>query len=133
MKRKSENFTPKKTKKKSLRSNETFLITWNNICFEEDKSKKEKVVEKLKIFLTKHRFQESVLSAYCDMDDEWRISVLGRVEFLWDCKARNCRYHNAFFFTNFCHGKRKLKRFYSQKKITESSKTGISNKRPCIL
>ena len=39
-------------------SNETFLITWNSICFEEDESKKEKVVEKLKNVLTKHRFQE---------------------------------------------------------------------------
>ena len=46
LKRKSANLTPKKTKKKSLRSNETFLIPWNDICFEEYESKKEKVVEK---------------------------------------------------------------------------------------
>ena len=40
---------------------------------------------------------------------------MGLVEFLRDCGAGNCSYHNAFFFTNFCRGKRKVKRFYSQR------------------
>ena len=57
------------------------------------------------------------------MDDEWRISVLGRVEFLRDCRARNCRYHNVFF-TNFCRGKRKLKQFYSQKTLQKAVRPG---------
>ena len=57
LKRKSAKLTPKK--KNSLRSNETFLIIWKNICFEEDKSEKYEVVEKNeKNILTKHRFKE---------------------------------------------------------------------------
>ena len=58
-------------KKKNLKSIETFLITWNNICFEEGESKKKKVVEKLKNVLTKHRFKKkTALSACRDRDDE---------------------------------------------------------------
>ena len=51
LKRKSAKLTPKK--KNSLRSNETFLIIWNNICFEEDESKKYEVVEKMKKYSDK--------------------------------------------------------------------------------
>ena len=45
---------------------------------------------------------------------------MGLVEFLRDCGAGNCSYHNVFFFTNFCRGTRKLKRFYSQKKLQKA-------------
>ena len=45
------------------------FITWNNTCFEEDESTKKKVVEEFNNVLTKHRFQESVLSVCRDRDD----------------------------------------------------------------
>ena len=46
------------------------------------------------------------------------MSVLGRVEFLRDCRSGNGRYHNGFFFffTNFCSRKRKPKRYFSHEK-----------------
>ena len=77
----------------------------------------------LKNVLTKHRSQESVLSACRDRDDEWRVSVLDRVEFMRDCRAENCRYNNGFFF-NFCNRKRKPKRLFSPKKVQKAGIPG---------
>ena len=45
------------------------------------------------------------------------------VEFLRDCRAGNCSYHNVSF-TNFCRSKSKLKRFYSQKKLQKAGRPG---------
>ena len=52
--------------------------------------------------------------------------MIGLVEFLRDCGAGNCSHHNVFlfFFTNFCRGKRKLKRFYSQKTLQKAGRLG---------
>ena len=88
---------------------------------EEDGSKKKKAVEKLKKILTKRRFQESVRSSCRDRDYEWRMSVLGRVEFVRNCRAVVCKYHNACF-TNFCSGKRKQKKFFSPRKLQKAGR-----------
>ena len=45
------------------------------------------------------------------------------VEFLRDCQLGNCSYQNVSF-TNFCRGKRKLKKFYSQKKLQKAGRPG---------
>ena len=51
--------------------------------------------------------------------------MIGVVEFLRDCEAGNCSHHNVvFFFTNFCRGKRKLKRLYSQKTLQKAGRMG---------
>ena len=60
------------------------MITENKICFVEVEKK---MVEKLNKVRTKHRFQESVPCR--DRDDEWRMSVLGRVRFVRDSRAGN--------------------------------------------
>ena len=50
---------------------------------------------------------------------------MGLVEFLRDCGAGKCSHHNGvFFFTNFCRGKRKLKRFDSQKTLQKVGRLG---------
>ena len=49
---------------------------------------------------------------------------MGLVEFLRDCGAGKCSHHNVFFFTNFCRGKRKLKRFDSQKTLQKIGRLG---------
>ena len=46
---------------------------------------------------------------------------MGLVEFLRDCGAGNCSHHNVFFY---CRGKRKLKRFYSQKTLQKAGRLG---------
>ena len=48
---------------------------------------------------------------------------MGLVEFLRDCGAGNCSHHNVFF-TNFCRGKRKFKRFYFQKTLQKAGRLG---------
>ena len=48
---------------------------------------------------------------------------MGLVEFLRDCGAGKCSHHNVFF-TNFCRGKRKLKRFYFQKTLQKAGRLG---------
>ena len=54
---------------------------------------------------------------------EWRILVMGLVEFLRDCGAGNCSHHNVFF-TNFCRGKRKLKKILFSKKLQKAERPG---------
>ena len=51
LKRKFAKLRPKT--KNSLRSNETILIIWNNICFEEDEFQKCEVVKKIKKYSDK--------------------------------------------------------------------------------
>ena len=48
---------------------------------------------------------------------------MGLVEFLRDCGAGKCSHHDVFF-TNFCRGKRKLKRFDSQKTLQKVGRLG---------
>ena len=50
--------------------------------------------------------------------------MMGLVEFLRDCGAGNCSHHDVIFFNNFCRGKRKLKRFYSQKTLQKAGRLG---------
>ena len=47
---------------------------------------------------------------------------MGLVKCLRDCGAGNCSHHN--FFNNFCRGKRKLKKFYSQKTLQKVGRLG---------
>ena len=63
------------------------------------------VEKKCKNVLTKHRFQEWVLSACRDRDDEWRMSVMGLVEFLRDCGAGKCSHHNNFLLPTSAVGR----------------------------
>ena len=53
------------------------------------------------------------------------------VEFLRDCGAGNCSYHNVFFY-QLLSWEEKIKKILFSKEITESRKTGGSHKRPCI-
>ena len=57
---------------------------------------------------------------------------MGLVEFLRDCGAENCSYHNGFFFYQLLSWEEKIKKILFSKEITESMKTERSHKRPCI-
>ena len=56
---------------------------------------------------------------------------MGLVEFLRDCGAENCSYHNGFFY-QLLSWEEKIKKILFSKEITESMKTERSHKRPCI-
>ena len=61
------------------------MTHFNHFILRKMNPKRRKWLKKCKDVLTKHRFQELVLSACRDRDDEWRMSVMGLVEFLRDC------------------------------------------------
>ena len=46
------------------------------------------------------------------------------LDFLRDCGAGNCSYHNGFFLPTSVVERENLKRFYSQKKLHKAGRPG---------